>query len=130
MSKEKKPFQVRFSMRVFFTIFIVAERLVIYTVAGLLVALLGIFVPAVHRIPEMLWLLIISIDLGSAIARFIFRFFFQRCKDLGHAMGKVTAGHFRSGGAPYPGDGVAADYQHGAGQRHCPVYVPLFLPAD
>ena len=39
MSKEKKPFQVRFSMRVFFTIFIVAELLVIYTVAGLLVAL-------------------------------------------------------------------------------------------
>ena len=94
MSKEKKPFQVRFSMRVFFTIFIVAELLVIYTVAGLLVALLGIFVPAVHRIPEMVWLLIISMVLGSAIARFMFRFFFQPIKDLGQAMGKVTQGNF------------------------------------
>ncbi len=32
--------------------------------------------------------------LGSAIARFMFRFFFQPIKDLGQAMGKVTQGNF------------------------------------
>lgn len=94
MSQQKKPVQVRFSMRLFFTLFVVAELLVINAAAALIVEVLGSFFPVVHRIPELVWLLIISMVLGSGIARFMFRFFFQPIKLLGQAMGKVTQGNF------------------------------------
>lgn len=94
MKKQKKPIVVRFSMRVFFTLFIVAELLLINAVASLIVEVLGKFFPVVHRLPELVWLLVISTVLGSGIARLMFRFFFQPIKALGQAMGKVTQGNF------------------------------------
>lgn len=94
MKNLKKRLSAKFSMKVFFSMFIVMELCIIYGLAVLVVEVLGLFLPVIRRLPDFVWLLIISVVLGSGIARLMFHFFFQPIKRLGQAMGKVTQGNF------------------------------------
>ena len=83
-----------FSMRVFFTLFIIFELFLINTVAAAIVAFLDRFLPALTRIPQVVWLILISAVLGSAITTFLGKFFFDPMVQLGVALRKVSRGDF------------------------------------
>ena len=94
MKRWKRKISSRLTMRLFFALFFVIALILINAVAAVITALLGRYVPAVHRIPGLVWLLIISTVLGSGITALLAAFFFAPITKLGNAMRNVAQGNF------------------------------------
>lgn len=90
----KKNHKSRFTMRVFFTLFIIAELLLTIILATFLVSLLQNWFHNITGIPDTVWLVIVSAILGSAITTLLIRAFFDPISKLGTAMRKVAEGDF------------------------------------
>lgn len=84
----------RFTMRVFFTLFIIAELLLTLILASVLVYALRNWFNNITKMPDTVWLVIVSSILGSAITTFLIKFFFDPISKLGAAMRKVAEGDF------------------------------------
>ncbi len=91
MKRQKKP---KISMRLFLTLFIIVELLLIDLAASGVISLVQNFLPFLTQIPQMVWLIILSAVLGSAITTFLVKFFFDPVLKLGAALRKVAEGDF------------------------------------
>lgn len=91
MKKLKNP---KISMRLFFTTFIVVELLLIYLAAAILMVVFHRFYPFLQKVPNIVWLVIVSTVLGSAITTLLIKLLFDPIVKLGDAMGKVAKGKF------------------------------------
>lgn len=87
----KRP---KISMRLFFALFIVIELILIDLFGSFIITLLTKYVPFLRRVPKSVWMILISIILGSAITTFLVKFFFDPIVKLGDALGKVAEGDF------------------------------------
>ncbi len=84
----------RIPMRIFFTIFIILELLIINALATLLMGTLVHFFPVLNELSSAVWLVIVSSILGSAITTLMVKFFFDPLLNLGYALQKVAQGDF------------------------------------
>ena len=97
--REKKPEKQKkkaphLSMRLFFTLFITAGLLLIDILASVAISVLEYYKLIVNPIPKVIWLVVISVLLGSTITAFLVKFCFDPMLKLAEAMRKVTAGHY------------------------------------
>lgn len=91
MKREPKP---RRTMRLIFILFIIIELLIIDLIATAFVVLAADYVPIVQQIPEFVWLILLSIVLGSALSAFLAKFFFDPVSKLCEALCRVSQGDF------------------------------------
>lgn len=84
----------KFSMKLFFTLVIIIELLIINGVSALVVMLLDNYLPFLNQIPSIVWILITSSILGSVISGLVMKFFFKPIEKLGEALRKVAQGDF------------------------------------
>lgn len=94
MKRWRHKISSRLSIRLFFSLFFVIALIGISTAAAVITALLGRYVPALHRIPGLVWLVIISAILGSGVTALLVAFFSAPITKLGHAMRRVAQGDF------------------------------------
>ena len=90
--KLRKPPKI--SMRLFFILFFTVELFLIYGAAVLLTIVFHRFYPILQKVPSFVWLIIVSIVLGSAITTLLVKLLFDPIVKLGDAMGKVAKGDF------------------------------------
>lgn len=88
----KKP--RRMSVRVLFTLFIMAELLVVTFLAGVVTDLLDRFFHVTLYVPSVLWLVLLSAIIGGVATSFLSRAFFKPVVRLGQAMSRVAEGDF------------------------------------
>lgn len=81
-------------MRLFFTLLIVAALLLIDIVASLAVTVFEYYGWIVNPIPQIIWLIIISVILGSTVTAFLVRYLFAPMLTLGAAMRSVAEGKY------------------------------------
>lgn len=92
----KNPRIPRFSIRIFFSLFVsVVWLIVIAVVAGLMV-LFDQFFHVSNKIPSVLWMVIMSTVIGSALTTFLSKYIFDPVLKLGEAMQKVAHGDFNA----------------------------------
>lgn len=91
MKREPKP---RYTMRLIFILFIIIELLIIDLISTAFLVLVADYVPFVQEIPEFVWLLLLSIVLGSALSAFLAKFFFDPVSKLCAALRRVSHGDF------------------------------------
>ena len=91
MQKRRFP---RMSMRLFFTLFIILELLVINACATLIIGLLAHYFPVLNRMSSAVWLVVVSSILGSAITTLMVKFFFDPLLKLGQALQSVAQGNY------------------------------------
>ena len=81
-------------MRLFFILFITVELVLINAGAALIISLVDEIYPAIRQIPDMLWLLIVSTVLGSALTTLLVKLLFDPILKLGAAMERVAKGDY------------------------------------
>ena len=81
--EKKKPRFPRVPMRLFFTIFIILELLVINAAATLVIGILAHYFPVLNNMSSAVWLVLVSSILGSAITTLMVKFFFDPLLKLG-----------------------------------------------
>ena len=84
----------KISMRLFFTLFFTIELVLIYAAAIVLTMVFHRFVPILQKVPSFVWLILVSLVLGSAITTLMVKLFFDPIVKLGDAMGRVAKGDF------------------------------------
>ena len=96
MSRKKKDASKfpHIPMRLFFTIFIILELLVINACATLIIGWLAHYFPFLNRMSSAVWLVVVSSILGSAITTLMVKFFFDPLLKLGQALQQVADGDF------------------------------------
>ena len=92
--KKKKKGLSLGPMRLFFTIFIILELLIINAAATLIIGALAHYFPFLNRLSSAVWLVIVSSILGSAITTLMVKFFFDPLLRLGQALQQVADGDF------------------------------------
>lgn len=92
--KPKKKRKKGSSMRLFFTLLVIGDLLVVVFVGYGVMAFLQKDFSFQGSLPKIFWLLLVSITLGSAIAAFLGKFFFDPISKLRDAMGEVAEGNF------------------------------------
>lgn len=90
----KRKMLSRFSMKLFFTVFVIVELFVVIAVSWGLIELLHLFFDFSHDIPDIVWLLVFGAALGSAITTFLGKFFFDPIMEIRQAMRQVAEGDF------------------------------------
>lgn len=88
---KKRP---QHSMRIVITLFIIGELLLIDVAATLFLKVLQRFCPAVNQVPEAVWMVLISVLLGSGVTALMVRYCLRPMVELGTAMRKVAQGDF------------------------------------
>lgn len=91
MKKQKHSWM---SMRLLITLFIIGELLVIDLVSTLFVRILQRYCPAVNQTPDAVWMVLISVILGSGVTALMVRYCLRPIVELGNAMRKVAQGDF------------------------------------
>ena len=84
----------KISMRLFFIFFVTVELLLINAGAVILIALFDEIFPIIRQIPDILWLLVVSTVLGSALTTLLVKLLFDPIMTLGKAMEKVAKGDY------------------------------------
>ena len=84
----------KISMRMFFILFVTVELLVINAGAVVLLGILDIYVPIIQKIPRIVWLLVVSTLMGSALTTLLVKLLFEPILTLGDAMKKVANGDY------------------------------------
>ena len=92
--KKKKKYGFARPMRLFFTIFIILELLIINAAATLIIGTLAHYFPFLNRLSSAVWLVVVSSILGSAITTLMVKFFFDPLLQLGQALQQVADGDF------------------------------------
>ena len=92
--KTKKKREPRFSMRLFFFLFIIGALLLIDVVASLVVSVFHHYGWIVNKLPQIIWLIIISAVLGSAVTAVLVRYCFSPMVTLRNAMRSVMEGNY------------------------------------
>ena len=92
--KKKKKYGFARPVRLFFTIFIILELLIINAAATLIIGTLAHYFPFLNRLSSAVWLVIVSSILGSAITTLMVKFFFDPLLQLGQALQQVADGDF------------------------------------
>ena len=82
------------SMRWTITLFIIGELLIIDLVSTLCLRILQRFCPAVNQVPAAVWMVLISVILGSGVTALMVRYCLRPIVELGTAMRKVAQGDF------------------------------------
>lgn len=85
---------MRLSMRSMITLFIIGELLVIDLAATVFLRTLQRFCPAVNQVPDAVWMVLISVILGSGVTALMVRYCMRPIVELGAAMRKVAQGDF------------------------------------
>ena len=89
---KQRPY--RYTVRPYLTILIVAEIGAVTLIAAGLSSLLRRFWSFSWRLPEFVWLFLISIAVGAALTSFLGRWLFHPITKLGDAMREVAGGDF------------------------------------
>ena len=91
-SKKKKT--PRFSMRAFFSLFFIIALLAIDVCTSLVIFILIKYIPFISQLPKPLWMILISVVLGSIMTTFLAKCFFDPIETLRAAMCRVAEGDF------------------------------------
>ena len=84
----------KISMRLFFIFFVTVELLLINAGAIILIAVFDEIFPKITEIPQIIWLLVVSAVLGSALTTLLVKMLFEPILTLGKAMGQVAKGDY------------------------------------
>ncbi len=91
MKQKHKP---HISMRLFFTIYVIVELLIIIVISSALVTVLHTWIDITYQVPDVIYLIVLSACLGCAITNFLGKAIFAPITKLGEAMHRVAAGDF------------------------------------
>ena len=92
MKKKKSP--LRFTVRLLLPLLLMAEVLLVTVCSWGVTALLDYLLHITVVIPDIVWVIVISILLGGVITSFLSRWFFEPIAKLGDAMHCVAAGDY------------------------------------
>ena len=90
----KKRGSKRSKMRTFFTVTIVIEVILIISVSGLILSLLHKWFHITYKIPDIIWIVLLSFVLSCCITAALGKLFFDPVTELRRAMRRVTEGDF------------------------------------
>lgn len=90
--KENK--QIHFSLRIRFTLLVITGMILIVSISELLTILLKKYFDISIQIPSAVWMLLVSVILGSAASTYLGRKIFDPIQKLGEAMSRVADGDF------------------------------------
>ncbi len=90
----KKKRYIHFSLRIRFTLLVIAEMTLVAFISEMITALLGKCFEISVQIPAVVWAVLVSVVLGSAVTTFLGKKIFSPIQKLGEAMDRVADGDF------------------------------------